>query len=394
MLVPVMRCVLQVLLALSGVARSGGPDPGWVASCDVVYSEAEARALAEELEAILLTDAGWAWIPSWPSLLGNSGWLVFAGPFQSEEEAASAACNLLWRFPDACATYVGCGSRRLRADPAASDLSDLLGVVPLPMALRDFPGIEYPEGWDVERSSVSVDEGVEEWEVPVRLDVSRDDWEISIWMDCYAGPAELRAVLPLEPDDERTGLLYDRFASLAGECSGRLGLDLELCEGVYALLTDPIDSERRLSDRDLWLFVGNGSVEIGYTVRAFYGEGLYCWEHLPEEARAHPFPSMTHVSQAILTVATLASLEELYPWATEGLLRYCVEFMDGRDALAPRSFVDVAIREHHAEGSGLDPRTAPIVDRFRFYPLSGEILWFDVVGAGFTDWEEVLEVRP
>lgn len=384
--------ILSSVLALAGDSGTGGRDLGWVVACEALTSEDVAREHAEELKELLLDDAGHLWIPGWPSLSGQEAWLVYAGPYDEESEAAGVACALLWRHPDAYCIHVDAIPERRTSPTTPRNTGDFLGLIPLPMGLRMPPGIYFPgEGWEVARSLIEAGD-VEEWEQPVRLDINHGDWEITIWMDSYAGPAELRAIYApgSEGEVERE---FQRIAGFVSEHASRLGLELDQHEGLLLLAREEDDPEARLSNRDFWVYSHGNSLEVGYTVRSFFGNPLYCWDFLPDEAHENPFPPSAQLDHVVARIAGLRSSENLYPWARETDLVYVVQFADGLEPTAPRLFVDITVRERHTEENGGDPATAPVVDRFRVYLLSNEILWVDPLTGEYESIDAMLRYR-
>jgi hypothetical protein len=211
-------------------------------------------------------------------------------------------------------------------------------------------------------------------------------------MDSYAGPAELRAFYNPgnEADLERE---FEQITGFVDAHAGRMGLQVDQHEDLLLLVREEDDPDARLSNRDFWVYNHGESLEVGYTVRSFFGEPLYCWEFLPEESHENPFPPSAQLDHVVARIAGLRSSENLYPWAGERDLVYVVQFADGLEPTAPRLFVDITIRERHTEENGGDPATAPVVDRFRVFLLSDEILWKDPLTGEYESLDAFLRCR-
>jgi hypothetical protein len=68
----------------------------------------------------------------------------------------------------------------------------------------------------------------------------------------------------------------------------------------------------------------------------------------------------------------------------------CLSFM--AEGEIRRDF-DVAIRERHSGACGGDPRTSPVVDRFRVRRGNGEILWMDPASGDYVPFGRFAERR-
>lgn len=85
--------------------------------------------------------------------------------------------------------------------------------------------------------------------------------------------------------------------------------------------------------------------------------------------------------------------DSVYDRAAMEDFSYSIEYMDGCEPEVYRDYRDVAIREIHRCGGSGDPDTAPIVDRFRIYPCTGEILWWHPLYGENVPYSELLVFR-
>ncbi|MCK4594839.1 hypothetical protein KAU45_10085 [bacterium] len=278
-----MRFVSLALL-LSGACVLGFTDlPGCVVACEVLPGEEQAEELAADLESYHL-ETGYLWIPDWPSLSGYEGWLVYHGPYEDEGQAAQAACDLLWRYPDCYAVFVGPETVRRTAPPTPLNIKDMRELMPPPLSLTW--GGEPPPGWRVEDSHPDVGM-VEEWEQPTLARSVDFGWEIESWVDPYVGTVEMRAVYKTEPAED-IAELYDSVAGFIKRFGEEAASRIEQGDGWVAVSLDR-DPELRESDIELWVYRHSDALEFGWSIRSFYGETPYSRPYIPEEARERPF---------------------------------------------------------------------------------------------------------
>ena len=80
--------------------------------------------------------------------------------------------------------------------------------------------------------------------------------------------------------------------------------------------------------------------------------------------------------------------EETFP----EFMSFTIEQSGGWSEDGAIEFHDVTIRENHLPGSGGDPNTAPVRDRFRVY-LDGKILYYSPLPGMYISYGDFLEGR-
>ncbi len=370
-----------LMLTLTAIALEDTGNPMWVNACEVVTNEADAEALLDELVVCGFGYTGYLWIPDWNSLSGFEGWLVYNGPFDSEEDASIAACRLLWKYPDIYSILVSDDPVRLTASPDPSSLADLTGLIP---PTQDFKYQSMvPDSWGTEWK---IHGSGEEWEQPVQITSTPPGWIIDEWEDIYIGTLELRGFT--EPEDV-TGE-YERVSAFLRENAMELDVSVIESPGEYILLHRLPDPGDREGDTDFWIAVRSGTLEYGYRVRSFYGEMPYSWLNIPEEARESFIPRVVDSRQEAIGYLLERLLEDsVYDTDTIENISFSLEYPNNLPANAWRDYYDIAIREVHRPGGVGDPNTAPILDRFRVYSRGGEILWFNRLIGIFLPYSEM-----
>lgn len=376
-----------LLFSLSYAAAENHDELGWVVACEVMTDEADASRDVEELIFCDYSEAGYLWIPDWNSLSGFEGWLVYSGIYESGEDASSAACRVLWKYPDAYGIHVSRETARYTVPPAPLEFRDLLGLIP------PTPGTFYlpcaPQGWELQRNYQELKDA-EEWEIPEYLTIKLPGWRLYKWVDIYVGTVELRAYTGSNENIQET---YSRVSQFLSETAEQVGAQLIESPGEYTLLHRLPNEADREGDADFWIAVRNDTLEHGYKVRTFYGEMPYSWLNIPEEAHDSFIPRiLSSREEAISLLVDRLSEDGIYEWAAPEELSYSLEYMDNlpEDEDAFRDYYDIAVREVHRPGGRGDPNTAPCIGRFRLYSRAGEILWWQPLFGEFVPYAEIL----
>ncbi len=377
---------LPVLILILTVHAFADTDTkGWVNACEVVTNETDAETLLNELAACGCDHADCLWIPDWNSLSGYEGWLVYNGPFDSEEDASIAACCLLWKYPDIYSILVSDDPVRMTASPSPSNLSDLTGLIP---PTQDFMHQStVPESWETEWK---VHGYGEEWEQPVQITSTPPGWIIDEWEDIYAGTIELRGFAePFDAEGE-----YERVSAFIRENSAKLVVSVIESPGEYILLHSLPDPCDRRGDMDFWVAIRSGTLEYGCRCRNFYGEMPNSWMNIPEEARESFIPRVADSRHEAIGYLLERLLEDsVYGTDTIENISFGLEYLDGFPEDTWRDYYDIAVREVHRPGGEGDPNTAPILDRFRVYSRGGEILWWNPVIGSLLPYSELFSFK-
>jgi len=366
--------IAVLIFVLTALALEDTGSPVWVNACEVVEDLGDAEAILNDLAACGYQNAGYLLIPDWNSLSGHEGWLVYYGPFDSEDDASIAACRLLWKYPDIYSILVSDDPDRMTALPAPGNFADLTGLMP--------PTQDYihqstvPESWETEWKIHGYGD---EWEQSVQITSTPPGWIIDEWEDLYIGTIEMRGFT--EPEDV-TGE-YERVSDFLRENANKLKVNVIESPGEYILLHSLPDHGDRRGDEDFWVAIRNGTLEYGSRCRNFYGEMPYSWLNIPEEARESFLPKVADSAREAIGYLLEKLLEDsVYSTDTIENISFSLEYLDKLPENAWRDYYDIAVREVHRPGGEGDPNTAPILDRFRVYSRGGEILWWNpLIGA-------------
>lgn len=379
-----MRTAVICLTAAAISICLASEAPGLVISCIVVDDEALALREMDLLDS-LGYECGVLWIPDWPSLGYYEGWMTYVDLAGSEEDAARIACKFLWRFPDAMGTIVHEYPSSCVIAPTPDAMSDLTGLFP---PTQDFMhGATLPASWEVSRDILGSD-SLDEWNRSVHISQQLPGWRIEEWKDIYLGTVEVRAH---RQEDPMNAQLFERECRYLREAAPELGLTVIEDSGKFVLLHSLPDHEDRNGDADFWAVLSGDSIEYGYRCRTFYGEMPYSWESIPPEARGSLLPIVFDSDEGAVDILyNRLRMDGVYDDGSMENFSYGIEYMDGWGATAYRDYRDVAIREVHREGGPGDPNTAPIVDRFRIYPCTGELLWWHPLFGEFMPYRELL----
>jgi hypothetical protein len=386
-----MERLIMILSLLLTVSLAIGPDSGntgmsgWIALYTTVKTETVAVEVAEELESFVSHSIQYF---RYPGLAPTSPdiWFVYSGPFDDRREAGSAACEVLWLYPDTHLLEVTSGHAGELTRPQAENIQDLLGLFP---PTQDHTHqAEVPESWDVEWADHGPDDA-DEWEYAVRITANPPGWSVDEWEDTYLGTVELRAC---RRGDQSARTYFDGAVSLLSGFYLDSGFNLFEGPGRRLLLHKLPDPEDREGDVDVWVVLLEDEViEFGYRVRSFYGEMPYSWLNIPVEAHSSAIPVVVHTEgEAIeFLISALSVSGKCGSTFPEGV-SFSIAYLDNLPDDAFRDYYDIAIREVHNPGGQGDPNTAPVVDRFRVYDR-GEIIWWQPVYGMFVPYEEFLE---
>ncbi len=382
----VLICLFSIMSgsAEASEGQISAGNPCWVNACVVVINETDAKMILNELEACGYQNAGYLWIPNWNSLSGYKGWLVYYGPFDSEEDASIAACRLLWKYPDIYSILVSDDSVRITALPSPENLVDLTGLMPPTQDIWHESTI--PESWGTEWKIHGYGD---EWEQSVQITSTPPGWIIDVWMDLYIGTIEMRGFT--EPED--AACEYERVSTFLRENATKLNVNVIESPGEYILLHRLPDPGDRKGDMDFWIAVRNGTLEYGRRCRNFYGEMPYSWLNLPEESRKSFIPKVADSNQETIEyLMKRLRKDEVYDTSTIDNISFSLEYLDNFPLNAWRDYCDIAVREVHMPGGKGDPNTMPIRDRFRVYFRGGEILWWNPVIGAFLPYSELFSL--
>ncbi len=362
--------IIMLLLPVLTMAGDAEDAPGWVVSCRVVEDENTALREVDLLDS-LGYECGVLWIPDWPSLGSYEGWMVYVGPLDSQDDAEQVSSGLLWRFPDARGTIVHEYSSSCGLAPAPDSMIDLTGLFP---PTQDFMyNVMLPASWEVSIEILGPD-SLDERDRPVHISQRLHGWKIEKWEDIYLGTVEVRAI---REGAQINAQLFERECRYLREAAPSLGASVFEEFGKYILLHRHPDHRDRNSDTDFWAVLSGDSIEYGYRCRSFYGEMPYSWRSIPSEARESLFPIEFDSDEGAIDILYNRLAEDaVYDPISMENFSYGIEYLGGWESGAYRDYRDVAIREVHREGGAGDPNTAPIVDRFRIYSRTGEILWW------------------
>ena len=379
--------ILLLVLPLLAADDAADDAPGWVVSCRVVEDEETARHELELLDS-LGYECGVLWIPDWPTLGSYEGWMVYVGPADSRDEAEQTAFGLLWRYPDARGAFMHeyPGSCGFAAAP--DSMIDLTGLFP---PTQDFMyGVVLPGSWKVSLEILGPD-SLEEWDRPVHISQLLSGWKEEKWEDIYLGAAEVRAI---REGAQINAQLFERQCRYLRDAAPSLGATVFEETGKYILLHRLPDPGDRNGDTDFWAVLSGDSIEYGYRCRSFYGEMPYSWSSIPSEARESLLPVAFDSDEGAIEILYNRLREDaVYDRVSMEDFSYGIEYMDGWEPGVYRDYRDVAIREVHREGGSGDPDTAPIVDRFRIYSFTGEILWWQPLCGEFVPYRELLAFK-
>ncbi|MCK5116629.1 MAG: hypothetical protein KAR44_08510 [Candidatus Aegiribacteria sp.] len=376
--------LLILVLAVDGVADDA---PGWIVSCRIV--EVEEIAVREmELLDSLGYECGVLWIPDWPSLGSYEGWMVYVGPVDSRDEAEQVSFGLLWRFPDARGTFVDEYPSSCGCAPAPDTMNDLTGLFP---PTQDFMhSVALPGSWEVSMEVLGHD-SLDEWDRSVHISQRLPGWKIEEWEDIYLGTVEVRAV---REGAQINAQLFERECRYLRDAAEALGTGVFEETGKYILLHRLPDPGERNGDTDFWAVLSGDSIEYGYRCRSFYGEMPYSWRSIPAEARESLLPLAFDSDEGAIDILyNRLTMDEVYDRESMDDFSYGIEYMDGWELDVYRDYRDIAIREVHRCGGSGDPDTAPIVDRFRIYSNSGEILWWHPLYGEYLPYRELLAFK-
>ena len=379
--------MLILLLPVSGVDADAEDAPGWVVSCRVVEDEALALREMGLLDS-LGYECGVLWMADWPSLGGYEGWMVFAGPVASRDEAEQVSFGLLWRFPDAMGVLVHEYPSSCSFAPQPDSMIDLTGLFP---PTQDFMyGVVLPGSWEASLEVLGPD-SLDEWDKPVHITQILPGWRIEKWEDIYLGTVEVRAYRQAAQINAQ---LFERQCRYLRDAALSLGASVFEEPGKYILLHRLPHYGDRNGDTDFWAVLSGDSIEYGYRCRSFYREMPYSWRSIPSEARESLLPMVFDSDEgAIDIIYNRLRVDAVYdPGSMEGF-SYGIEYIGGWESGVYRDYRDVAIREVHPEGGPGDPNTAPIVDRFRIYLRIGEILWWHPLYGKFVPYSELFIFR-
>ncbi|RKZ03015.1 hypothetical protein DRQ25_18120 [Candidatus Fermentibacteria bacterium] len=379
--------MLMLILPVLAVAGEAEDAPGWVVSCRVVEDENVALREMSLLDS-LGYECGVLWMADWPSLGGYEGWMIYAGPVDSRDEAEQVSFGLLWRFPDAMGVLVheypsSCGML-----PTPDSMIDLTGLFP---PIQDFMySVTLPGSWQVSLEVLGPD-SLDEWDRPVHITQILPGWRIEKWEDIYLGTVEVRAYRQAAQINAQ---LFERQCRYIRDTAASLGASVFEEHGKYILLHCLPDTEDRNGDTDFWAVLSGDSIEYGYRCRSFYGEMPYSWRSIPSDARESLFPIVFDSDEGAIDILYNRLLVDgIYDRISMEEFSYGIEYMDSWEPEAYRDYRDVAVREVHREGGSGDPNTAPIVDRFRIYSRTGEVLWWHPLYGEFVRYIELFAFK-
>ncbi len=83
--------------------------------------------------------------------------------------------------------------------------------------------------------------------------------------------------------------------------------------------------------------------------------------------------------EAIEKIVKITQSDHLYSWINNQCLSFIVKERT-------ESYFSIAIRENHNAECPGDPATAPIVDRFRIFRITEQILWWNVVSNQYESY--------
>jgi len=379
-----MKCMM--ILAVLAASPAACEELGWVVNIGVFDREELADPLALELDSTVEAYVGILWAPDWESLADDyKGWMVYSGPYGTGDEAASAACEFLYRYPRVSAVWAGDGPARGPRPAEAATFDDVLGL--MPPQLHYYETGVVPPGWQVDRTFPDVGE-VEEWEQPSIVMVDLPGWAVGYIMDCYLGTVEERAIRLSSPDVDTEYAFASRFLESSAEAAGAevVSDDGEYRYTMLHRLPDPGDRE---GDRDVWVLVSGDLIEYGTRTRLFYGEMPYCWPFLPEIVHASTVPDVVASGEeAIDFLVGALQMSGAYGGGFPEGLSFGIEWMDGMPDDVYRDYYDIAVREVHPVGGPGDPNVSPVVDRFRVY-TRGEVIWWHPLYGEFVPFEEL-----
>jgi hypothetical protein len=378
-----MTALLPILaLILSPVETD---DLGWVVNIGVFDREELADPLAMELDSIVTSFVSLLRVPDWTSLAEEyKGWMVYSGPYETGDEASTAACEFLYRYPDVSAVWVGNGPPREERLPEAMEFIDLYGLMP-PSAIFYETGFIQP-GWRIERNYPDVGE-VEEWQQPELITITLPGWQTKKCLDLYVGSLETRAYRTGNDPEE-----HYRFASeFLKSNADAVGAVVFEDAGRYTSVHRLPDPEDREGDRDLWVAFSGDTLEYGSRIRLFFGEMPYSWPYVPEGVRTSIVPDIvTSPEEAIEFLMGVLSWSGAYTGQFPEGYSFGTAWMDNLPDDVYRDYFDIAIREVHVPGGSGDPNISPVIDRFRVY-RRGEVIWWHPLYGEFVPFEECLE---
>jgi len=266
----------------------------------------------------------------------------------------------------------------LTTQPEVLEFHDILGLIP---PSPGYYGIdEEPEGFLIEYFTPDVGE-VEEWEQPMLITTRLPGWEIEKWVDLYNGTVELRARRIL--DDAQDPIeIYARDAEFLKESAYMAGAAIVEEEGLYTLLHRYPDEQHRKGDCDFWIALTDDGLEYGYRTRAFYGEMIYSWPFLPEQAHEDlAIPVLIEswrdaVDYLILILKEDAMYDPPFPE------NYTVieTSLDNLPEEAYRDYYDITISDSHNAELTITPDNEPIRWSFRVYRRGEIIVWHPEIG--------------
>ena len=378
-----MTAVLAVLTLLLTPVDSD--DPGWVVCIEILDREEHAESLRVEVARIASSPINCLWIPEWESMTDYKGWLVYSGPWDSADEAASAACEFLYRFPEeAFAIWIGCGEARDAIPAEAQDFDDLKGLMPDPEAPPRLG--PHPREWLVEVSS-SDDGEMEERPRAEVLKFSLSGWDLMMCIDPYVGSLEKRAYRTGSFDAEEQYEIASDFLKRNADAVGALVWE---DAGRYTIVHRLPNPEDREGDTDIWVALRNDTLEYGSRIRLFYGEMPYSWPYIPENIHSSLVPDIVRTEEeAIDFLMGVLTWSGAYSGQFPEGYSLGIAYLDNLPEDVYRDYYDIAIREVHRPGGPGDPDISPVIDRFRVY-TRGEVIWWPLYGE-FVPFEECLE---
>lgn len=377
-------CTCLSCLAFMVMASLAGGEEGWYVSCMTTDEEDVAQR-----EVALLNSLGFGtellWCPDWSSLDGYQGWMVCAGPLETGEEASATAFRLLWRYPDVHGLIVhDDGFSQCIAEPQVSVAGDLAGLCPPLLDLMC--GESRPYGWKVTWIVLGPD-GLEERERPLLIDQTLSGWRIEVLWDDHLGTVEMRSIRLADPDNR---LLFPDICEMLRVSAPVVGAEVLEEEGEYILLHRLPNPADRCGDWDFWAALSGDSIEYGYRCRTFYGEMPYSWTSIPDLSRTSLLPVACVNWDEALDILQDRLLADGATPSNPGGISWNRTWPSTFTRGAWRDCYDVEVREVHPEGGAGDPSTAPVLERFRVYARTGEILWYAMPEGLWVPYREYL----
>jgi hypothetical protein len=96
---------------------------------------------------------------------------------------------------------------------------------------------------------------------------------------------------------------------------------------------------------------------------------------------------ITNENEAIDLVRKQIDTDKLYEWSKQGkCLVYFVETTTDKN-------YDIAVREKHGDSCEGDPKTSPLVDRFRIDRATGKLTWYYLEDGDYVDCSTMKSVK-